>query len=192
FNGLEDPLLVNYRSENNGYPFVLAQSLSYLFFDFIHGLMVFVYQIPFVDHDHYPFVVFDGDRDKIDVLGFQASCRIHHNNNDIRFFERPQRTHYRIKFDVFFYLRFFTNTSRVGDNKILSKKLVTGMDGIPCGSRNIGYNGSLRSQQSVYKGGLADIGSSKYGYLGNSEIRIFYSFLLKILNDLIQQIARAA
>src|SRR5690554_3763273 len=44
FYSLENPLLIYYRCEDDGDPFVLAQFFPDFFLDLFHGLMVFFYQ----------------------------------------------------------------------------------------------------------------------------------------------------
>ena len=119
-------------------------------FIFVHDhRRLVLYQVPFIDHHNQTFVVPLYQLEYVQVLGFYATLRIQHQNADIGVLNGPDGTHDGIIFQIFRHLVFTADTGRIYQIEIKPELGITGINGIPGGSGDIGHDITFFSDKRV-------------------------------------------
>ncbi|MNT58386.1 hypothetical protein D3C72_1958150 [compost metagenome] len=81
-------------------------------------------KIPFVDQDHDSFSVFLSQSEDVHILRFPTLRGIYHQDHNIRIFDRTDRSHYGIEFQILGNFRFTTHSGCVYQHKLVSEFVV--------------------------------------------------------------------
>ena len=107
----------------------------------------------------------------VKVLSFYAALRIQHQDADIGVLNGPDGTHDGIIFQIFRHLVFTADTGRIHQIEIKPELGITGVNGVPGGSGDIGHDVTFSSDKRVDQAGLACIRSPDNGKTGDILIR---------------------
>ena len=137
---IHDPLLVDYRSEDDRQ--VIERSKSFLdgLGIFLHGVAVLLYGVPFVDNHHACLLV---SLDKVEyghVLRLDTGLGIHHKDADIRVLYCTDGPHYGIEFKVLMHLGLLSHSGCVDQHELMAELVVKRCYGVSCRSCDRRYD----------------------------------------------------
>ena len=185
-------LLSQRRSIDNGKIDKRSKTCPYGIFESLNSLVRFIfYQIPLVDTNHQTLFIFLYQRKDIQILSFDTSCSIDHQNTNIRGFDSSYGANHRIIFEIFGNLPFLTNAGRIYQIKIESEFIVSGINRIASRTGNIGNNIPVFANKRIDDRRLSGIRASHHRKTRNVFLYLGFRFFGKTFQYLVQQIARS-
>ena len=147
---LENALLREGRNEEDGEIGERRHTLpdgAFVGFDRRGGLIFD--QVPFVDADDQPLLVFPDDGENIEVLTFDAPRGVEHEQTNVRVFYRADRTDDGVILEVLVHLALFADARRVDEVKVEAELVVPCVDGVAGGARDVGHDVAFLSDEGI-------------------------------------------
>ena len=184
FKHLQDTLLGQCRSKYNRKIHKGSKTWTNSFFKrFLHFHRFILHQIPFIYHDNQSFLILLNQGEDIQVLTFDSSRGIQHQNTYIRTFNGTNRTDHRVVFQILIHLILLTDTGGIHQIKIKSELIVAGIDRITSRSGNLGHNVTVFTDKCIYNRRFTGIRTSHHCKTRYLIIQDFRGFLLELTDN---------
>ena len=128
----------------------------------------------------------------IEVLRFDASCRVNHQDANIAILDAANRAHHTVELQVFAHLVFAANARSINEIEVETELVVAGVDTVASGACNVRHNVPFLADESVNETRLACIGPTHNGKTWNIFIGQSIAFLGELADDEVEQVACAA
>ena len=140
--------------------------------ELLHGLVRLFYQIPLVDGNDDALAPLVGDAGDLRVLLRHAFRSVDHQDDDVRPLHRCHSADDAVALDIFFDLRLSPQSGSVDKDILLPVPYHHRVDGVPGGSRHVGDDHAVFSQEAVDDGALSDVRLPDDGDVGTGIFRI--------------------
>ena len=145
----EYALLVQHAGEDDGDILEGGDAAADKVFELFVGLVVFLDEVPFVDHNHHAFVVALDEGEDIQILHLQPLAGIEHQDTDIAVLDGADTAHDGIELQVFTHFRLLAEAGGVDKVEVESEHVVAGIDAVACGAGDRGYDVAFLSGDEV-------------------------------------------
>lgn len=117
-------------------------------------------------HTTRPFFVALDEGEDIDVLRFDATGGVDHEDADVGGFDGSDGTYYGVVFDVLVDFVLFAYAGCVDEIEVEAELVVARVDAVASGSGNVGDDVALLADEGVDDRGFAGVGTAHDGKLG--------------------------
>ena len=128
----------------------------------------------------------------VEILRFEPLLCVEHQDADVGIFDGADRTHHRVKFEVFHRLALLAHACRVHKVEVHPEFVVAGVDRVACGAGDRGHDIAFFAQQGVGHRRFADVGTAHDGDVRQVLLLFGQGLGGQRREDGIHQVARAA
>lgn len=190
FERLDDPLLRDIRSENDGDIGERSDALADLLLVFGHRVVVFLDEVPLVDYDDDAAVAADGLPKHVQILPLKPLLRIDQQHANVAFIDAANGSKRAVKFKLVLDLLALSKARCVHKVEIESEHVVAGVHAVAGGAGDVSDDVALLAEQGVDQRGLPHIWAADDGDLRNVALLRFGN-LGELRHESVQEFARA-